>query len=432
MTRTRVGDLLLEADLISPYQLSQALEYQQTRGGRTVGILIELGALGHDDLYHFLATRGMPAINPLHCAVAQQVLDLLPRDFVAHHEIFPVDRLGRLLTVAMVYPFDTVAITEAERITGLRVKPVLCRGREFREALHRYYPDNYTFASSVHCGKAESSETLSPPEKSAKDTLARIRELTNLPVTRHTKSRFGLLDGVGRLNAERAAAVLSRDPIALARVLSAANAREWSRRRAIVDRHEAIRVLGLRGVVEALELPSTWEEHLRPVETTLVRWRETAVAVAETAAELAKTYGVSGAAGVYEAALLHNLGAIAFLVMDRVQYPAIFAMDPAYRRERERSAYGIDHTLAGAELANAWGLPASIQTTVRHLYTPESATSAQDIVAIAAIAHHIYHTERSFESHCGEAMRILGISPSSLRGTLLHIRARGNACADEQ
>jgi len=154
MTSTRIGALLLEADLIDSAQLQRALEHQEYRGGRIVGILVELDMLEHEQVYTFLARRGLPAVDPRHCRVQQQVCDLLPRDFVMQHELLPVDRLGRLLTVAMVYPFDVDAIAQAEEGTGLRVKPMLCRAKEFYEAARRLYPDVYDL-----CGMSQSYQS---------------------------------------------------------------------------------------------------------------------------------------------------------------------------------------------------------------------------------------------------------------------------------
>ena len=184
MASTRVGALLVEADLIDSTQLQRALEHQEHRGGRTVGILVELGMLEHDQMYKFLARRGLPAFNPLHCNVQQHVSDLLPRDFVMQHELLPVDRLGRLLTVAMVYPFDVDAIAQAEERTGLRVKPMLCRAKEFHEAARRLYPDEHDL-----CGMSQSHQ-------SAHWVSSRQVQRTNAQLTRHTLARIQELRGL--------------------------------------------------------------------------------------------------------------------------------------------------------------------------------------------------------------------------------------------
>ncbi|MCC6156195.1 MAG: HDOD domain-containing protein [Candidatus Hydrogenedentes bacterium] len=436
MGSTRVGALLLEENLIDSVQLQRALEHQEHRGGRTMGILVELGMIDHDQVYKFLATRGVPAINPMHCNVQQHVVDLLPRDFVVEHEMIPVDRLGRLLTVAMVYPFDIEAIAQAEAATGLRIKPMLCRAKEFLEAARRLYPNEYDLCGTSQPHQAakwiSSRRVQRTNEQLTRHTITRIHELQTLPVTKHTKGRFALLDAAQGLNVDRAAEILSRDPIALARVLAEANSREWTKRRPILCRREAIQRLGMRGVVEALESLDSWESQLRSVEAAFTQWRATAVAVAETAASIAKNYALAGAPGIYEAALLHNLGSLALLVLDTANYASVYAIQPLERRHtRELELYGVTDSEAGAELASAWNLPEPIITTIRYLLDPESAPSSHDTVAVTALAHHIVQMERNLETECSEALRILGLTKSTLRTTILRLHANSHADAVE-
>lgn len=436
MGSTRVGALLLEENLIDSVQLQRALEHQQHRGGRTMGILVELGMIEHDQVYTFLARRGVPAMNPVLCNVQQHVIDILPRDFVFEHEMIPVDRLGRLLTVAMVYPFDIGAIAQAETTTGLRIKPMLCRAKEFHEATRRLYPNEYDLCGTSQPHQAakwiSSRRVQRTDEQLTRHTIARIHELQTLPVTKHTKGRFALLDAAQGLNVDRAAEILSRDPIALARVLAEANSREWTKRRPILCRREAIQRVGVRGVVEAIESLSTWEEQLRSVDEAFTQWRATAVAVAETAASIAKNYALAGAPGIYEAALLHNLGSLALLVLDTANYASVYSLRPVERRHaRELELYGVTDSEAGAELASAWNLPEPIVITIRYLLNPESAPTSHDTVAVTALAHHIVQMERNLETECSEALRILGLTKSTLRTTILRLHANSHADAVE-
>lgn len=426
----------MEENLIDSIQLQRALEHQQHRGGRTVSILVELGMLEQDQMYKFLARRGLPAINPVHCNVQPHVVGLLPRSFVFQHELIPVDRLGRLLTVAMVYPFDVDAIAQAEQSTGLRVKPMLCRAKEFHEAARRLYPGDYETCGARHTSEStawvSAKHVRRTNEQQARHTVARIREMHSLPMTKHTQRRFTMLDAARGLNVERAANILSRDPIALARVLSEANAREWTRRRPILDRHEAIRSLGMRGVLHALESLTVWEEQLGHVDAAFTQWRSTAVAVAETAASIAKNYANVATPGIYEAALLHNLGSLALLLLDTANYPGVFALRPIERRhEHEAKLYGVTECEAGAELARVWNLPEPIVVTIQHLMNPESAPSSHDTVAVTSLAHHIVQMERSLELDCTEALRILGLTQTTLRTTILRLHASSHASAVE-
>ena len=73
--RKRIGELLLDAGVITQEQLDEALEEKKTRGGRLCFNLIRTGALKSDDLLAFLSEQfGVAAVNLDHFQVPPEVL----------------------------------------------------------------------------------------------------------------------------------------------------------------------------------------------------------------------------------------------------------------------------------------------------------------------------------------------------------------------
>ncbi len=138
--KKRIGELLVDAGLISGRQLMEALHTQTTRGEKTVDTLIYLGHMNPEQFVRFLASQpGTPSISLRNYHITDELLKLVPKEFAQRHEVFPIDRMGRLLTVGMVCPLDSAAIVELEEITGLKVKPMLCTHTEIRWAIGKYY-----------------------------------------------------------------------------------------------------------------------------------------------------------------------------------------------------------------------------------------------------------------------------------------------------
>lgn len=136
----KIGELLVEEGIISKSQLNEALERQKRKGGKTVDTLISLGYMDSSEFVRFLAKRpGIPSISLGYCKVTDTLLELIPTEFATKNEVFPIDKLGKLLTVGMVCPLDRATINELEEITGLSVKPMLCTESEIRLALSRHY-----------------------------------------------------------------------------------------------------------------------------------------------------------------------------------------------------------------------------------------------------------------------------------------------------
>lgn len=138
--KIRIGTLLVNAGVITESQLKEALTRQAGSGGKTVDELIILGYMNPTQFVDFLAQQpGIPRISLTNCKVSREVVKIVPEAFAIEHEIFPIDRLGNLLTVGMVCPLDSESRKELERMTGLRVKPILCSLTEIKEAFDTYY-----------------------------------------------------------------------------------------------------------------------------------------------------------------------------------------------------------------------------------------------------------------------------------------------------
>lgn len=139
-SRKRIGELLVLDGLITERQLNDALVSQQGHGGRILDRLVMLGYVSTQSISKFLARQpGVSSIVLSNYRVRRELLTLIPREFAQSRQIFPIDRLGNLLTVGMVCPLDEATIGELESLTGLRVKPMLCSPDCIYTAIARHY-----------------------------------------------------------------------------------------------------------------------------------------------------------------------------------------------------------------------------------------------------------------------------------------------------
>ena len=139
--RKRIGELLLEAGVVSADQLSEALAEQQRSGGRLCYNLIRLGHLTADDLVGFLRDQfGVAAVNLERYQVPEAVLRLIPATFARERRVVPLHVLGNALTVALLDPSRAEDIAAIREITGLEPEPVICPEAALEAALLRFYP----------------------------------------------------------------------------------------------------------------------------------------------------------------------------------------------------------------------------------------------------------------------------------------------------
>lgn len=147
----RVGDQLVETNVISGAQLDEALAHQKLFGGRIINILIQLGYLTAEDFLVFMGNRpGIPRIVLDNYAwLSKEVLELIPADMAAELEVIPIDRLGKTISVAMVCPIDLDALERIQEHTGLKIRPLLCSRPELRTALRIHYGDETSLGRAV-------------------------------------------------------------------------------------------------------------------------------------------------------------------------------------------------------------------------------------------------------------------------------------------
>ncbi|MCH8204919.1 MAG: HDOD domain-containing protein [Candidatus Hydrogenedentes bacterium] len=392
--KKRIGDLLIGDGLISQAMLDEALQIQRNNGGKVVEILVSLGHLKIDDFINFLSRQpGIASIDLAHYQIPRAITELVPKDLAVKHEVFPIDKMGKLLTLGMACPLDSKTIGQIEEVTGLRVKPILCSQHDIRIAIKNYYPsdespavygskpgDARNMTSNVTTSKARSGLKLKQASKMIKD-------LTSLPALPDTVSRVQEATGDLDISPKEVAETIVRDPSIAVKVLSVANSAAYGFPSRVDSIELAVALLGLRetySIVLSAAVLDLFEvtKHFDYREY----WKE-AMSCAAAARIIGDACGHKKDPSLFTAGLLHDIGRIALLET----VPDVYRQVPSNLYgseliEAEQKIVGITHTEAGYELAMNWGLPKEIAEPIRHHHHPESAYDVQLNVAIVALA----------------------------------------------
>jgi len=152
------------------------------------------------------------------------------------------------------------------------------------------------------------------------------------------------------------------------------------------------------------------------------------LATARLSERLARASGVAGPQTAYTCGLLHDIGKV---VLD--QYMA--GVRPLFYRSSkvqghdsstfERMIFGIDHSLAGFHLAEAWGLPAVVKDAVLFHHTPDGASSDRVLMHVVRLADALSLTflpglvmENLDAASFEDSMLVLGLSPEKIQESL--------------
>lgn len=138
--RLRLGELLQNRGRVSAQQVDKALAAQQQRGGRLGEILLEMGAIDEETLAETLGEQFDLPFVPLSGLEAKpDLVHYVNALYAARHQVAPIGRLGRHLTVAIADPTRKEIARDLERSTGLKVRLVLATPSEIADFSRQIY-----------------------------------------------------------------------------------------------------------------------------------------------------------------------------------------------------------------------------------------------------------------------------------------------------
>ena len=126
----RLGDILIDDKLITPFQRDEALRQQKLHGGRIGTNLVELGAIDLDGLARALARqKGVPAALQKHFdSIHGEAVELVPAQLAEKLGAIPLGftaRSPRTIAVAFLDPTRPGAIAEIQSASNSVVYPVI-------------------------------------------------------------------------------------------------------------------------------------------------------------------------------------------------------------------------------------------------------------------------------------------------------------------
>jgi type IV pilus assembly protein PilB len=102
---SKLGEILVRENLITPQQLREALDYQRVNGGRLGSNLIKLGIISDDVITAVLSRQyGVPSINLDLFHIEPRIIKLISQDVALKYTVLPISRAGTTLTLAMADP----------------------------------------------------------------------------------------------------------------------------------------------------------------------------------------------------------------------------------------------------------------------------------------------------------------------------------------
>lgn len=180
--RKRLGDLLIEAGLLTQKDMDLALGLQKKTGMKLGEILINEGIIDEYKIIEVLEYQlGIPHIDLKKYHIEPNAPGLISENLAKLYNLIPVKSEENLLYIAMADPMNIVAIDDVSLATGMEIQPLIATNKDVKRAIEFFYGKESTELAI---------EDIHKEYESVVDTLdeEQLNEINNAPLVRLVNS----------------------------------------------------------------------------------------------------------------------------------------------------------------------------------------------------------------------------------------------------
>jgi type IV pilus assembly protein PilB len=190
---TKIGEMLLKGNIITPEQLRNALDTQKKTKERIGSVLVKSGFIKEPELLAFLGRQfNVPVVDLSKYEINAEVVRLLPEEMVQKHLALPINRVGAKLIVAVADPSNMAIIDAIGFKTGYAVELVLASEKDITSAINKFFDQSMDFKDII----SELDEDLEVVREEDLEALDQERGVDDAPVVK--LANFVLTDAIKR------------------------------------------------------------------------------------------------------------------------------------------------------------------------------------------------------------------------------------------
>ena len=193
IVKKKLGQMLVDENMLTEEQLNKALADQEKAGLKLGQYLVRRGIITEQQIVDVLGRQlRLRKYHPDMFPFDVELSKVISIEVAQKHQVAPLRKRGRLLTIAMMDPLDINALDFIETLTNCEVEAVVCTERELNQLISSLYGIQSGLGSVL-----ESMEIEAQPfkEKDEDDTAdIQLASLQNMageaPIIRLVNSIF--------------------------------------------------------------------------------------------------------------------------------------------------------------------------------------------------------------------------------------------------
>lgn len=140
----RIGDILLEENIITEEQLNKGLQVQkELKDKKRLGeVFLDLGYITEDELLFSLSkSLNLEVVSLKDKFISLEILKKIPKSMALNHMLVPIEEKQGKLVIAMSDPLDYYALEEIKSIINMPVMTVIAHKSDILESIELGYKE---------------------------------------------------------------------------------------------------------------------------------------------------------------------------------------------------------------------------------------------------------------------------------------------------
>ena len=191
--KKKLGQMLIEANLLTEEQLKQAL-LDQAKGNIKIGqYLIRKGLVSEHQIVDVLSQQlNIEKYHPDRYPLDLTLSQVIPLECAQKYQVAPVKKKGRLLTVCTTDPLDINALDTIEMLTNSEVEPSVSTAREVTQLISSLYGIQSGLGNMLETMEMDVTAEKEKEDDQADVQVASLQDMAGeAPVIRLVNTIFG-------------------------------------------------------------------------------------------------------------------------------------------------------------------------------------------------------------------------------------------------
>ncbi len=184
--KLKIGELLVDLNILTQEELDRALEEQKRTDERLGATLLKMDLISVEKLESLLGQQlNIPSINLDNYSPSPELLAIIPEKIIKQYLVLPISLKGHTLTIATANPKDLTVLDDLTYVTGYKIAPVVTPISSLEQKIQDIFKKSVDWEKVLKVEEADKLEIIKADKETMEEDLEQaIQSAEEASVTR--------------------------------------------------------------------------------------------------------------------------------------------------------------------------------------------------------------------------------------------------------